>query len=290
MQYIINGIIAGASCALVAVGFGLILHVRRFFHFAHGGVYTLGAYTAYALVRILGWRVWIAVPSAILVAGLAGAAMYFVAYRPLQRVRATSLTLLMASLGLLLVMQNALSLVFGDDPKSLRTGIVNEGYLFLGARITAIQIVTILAVIVVFGALGYFLKFTNIGKELRAVANDQDLAEVIGLGVGTVVFLTFVLGSTLAGLAAVLAAYDTALSPLMGFRALLGAVVAVIIGGKGSILGVLLGGLLVGLVQNLVVWKLPTHWQDAIVFCVLIAFLLLRPRGILGKPLHKAAI
>jgi branched-chain amino acid transport system permease protein len=208
----------------------------------------------------------------------------------MERVRASSLTILMASFGLLLVMQNALSLVFGDDPKSLRTGIVSEGYLFLGARITAIQVTTIMSVIAVFGTLGCFLRFTNLGKALRAVANDRELAEVVGLDIGTLVLLTFVLGSTLAGLAAVLAAYDTALTPLMGFRALLGAVVAVVIGGRGSILGMLLGGLFIGLVQNLVVWQLPSQWQDPIVFCVLIAFLLLRPQGFFGKPLHKAAV
>jgi branched-subunit amino acid ABC-type transport system permease component len=95
------------------------------------------------------------------------------------------------------------------------------------------------------------------------------------------------LGSAIAGLAAILAAFDTDLTPVMGFKALLGAVVAVIVGGRGSILGVLLGGLLVGMAQHLVVWKLPAQWQDTSVFVILVVFLLFRPQGFLGKPLHK---
>lgn len=288
VQYWANGLNAGATCALVALGFGLIFHVCGFFHFAHGGVYALGAYAAYALIRLLGWPIWCAVPSAILIAALAGATIDLFVYRPLQRIRATPLAILIASLGLLLVIQNGLSFAFGDDTKSFRVGDVSEGYSFLGARITTIQVVTILTVIVVFGSLNFLFSFSGFGKRLRAVANDPELATVFGVNTKSVVTITFMLGSVVAGLAAILAAFDTDLTPVMGFKALLGAVVAVIVGGRGSIPGILLGGLLVGMAQHLVVWKLPAQWQDTSVFIILVAFLLFRPQGFLGKPLRKA--
>ncbi len=289
IQYVVNGLNAGATCALVALGFGLIFHVCGFFHFAHGGVYGLGAYAAYALIQLLGWPIGCAVPGAILIAALGGATIDLSVYRPLQRIRATPLAILIASLGLLLVIQNGLSLAFGDDTKSLRAGDISEAYSFLGARMTAIQIVTIFAVIVVFGALSFLFSFSGFGKRWRAVANDSELASVFGVNTKAIVTITFLLGSAIAGLAAILAAYDTDLTPVMGFKALLGAVVAVIVGGRGSVLGILLGGLLVGMTQHLVVWILPAQWQDTSVFFILVVFLLFRPQGFLGKPLRKAA-
>jgi branched-chain amino acid transport system permease protein len=290
VQYVVNGLNAGATCALVALGFGLIFHVCGFFHFAHGGVYALGAYTAYALIRLVGWPIWCAVPSAILIAALAGATIDLSVYRPLRRIRATPLAILIASLGLLLVIQNGLSLVFGDDTKSLRVGDMGEAYSILGARLTAIQIMTIFTVIVVVGTLNFLFSFSGFGKKLRAVANDPELASIFGVNTKTVVTITFMFGSAIAGLAAILAAFDTDLTPVMGFKVLLGAVVAVIVGGRGSTLGVLLGGLLVGMAQHLAVWKLPAQWQDTSVFIILVVFLLFRPQGFLGKPLRKAAI
>jgi branched-chain amino acid transport system permease protein len=125
---------------------------------------------------------------------------------------------------------------------------------------------------------------------LRAVANDSELSSALGLNSGRVIAVAFALGSALAGVAAIFIAYDTDLTPMMGFRAILMGVVAVIVGGVGSIPGALVGGLFVGLAQHLGVWKLPTQWQDAIVFLILIVFLVLRPQGFLGKPLKRAAV
>lgn len=250
----------------------------------------MGAYAAYAVAHELGLSIWVAVPCAILVSSIAGGVINTTVYRPLQRMQASPLTFLIASLGLLIVIQNCLSLAFGDDTKSIRTGGVSEGFPFFGARVTPIQVATILSVMVTFAAVGCLLSFSGFGKKMRAVANDPELASVFGVDSERVVLLTFALGSALAGLAAVLAAYDTDLTPVMGFKALLGAVVAVIVGGRGSFLGILLGGFLVGLAQHLVVWIWPSQWQDASVFIILIAFLLLRPQGFLGKPLYKTAV
>lgn len=290
MQYVVNGLSAGASCALVALGFGLIFYVCGFFHFAHGGVYALGAYVTYTVVEMFTCPVWAAVLYSILLAGVAGGIIHLVVYRPLLRSRAAPLTVLIASLGILLVIQNSLSLGFGDDPKSLATRNSTEGYIVLGARITPIQVITVLSAIAIFAGAGCLLRVSGFGKQMRAFGNDPELARIFGVDEKLVTLITVMLGSTLAGLSAILAGYDTGLTPTMGFKALLGAVVAVVVGGRGSVLGILLGGTLVGLSQNLLVWRLPGYWQDANVFLVLIVFLLLRPQGFFGKRLRKTTV
>ncbi len=191
IQYVVNGLNAGATCALVALGFGLIFHVCGFPLCARWRLWSrsLPAYS----IQLRGWPIGCAVPGAILIAALGGATIDLSVYRPLQRIRATPLAILIASLGLLLVIQNGLSLAFGDDTKSLRAGDISEAYSFLGARMTAIQIVTIFAVIVVFGALSFLFSFSGFGKRWRAVANDSELASVFGVNTKAIVTITFLL-------------------------------------------------------------------------------------------------
>jgi len=125
---------------------------------------------------------------------------------------------------------------------------------------------------------------------IRAIADDQALAEAMGVPIERSILLAFGIGSAIAGVAAVLVAYDTSFSPTMGFHALLFGVVAAIVGGIGSISGALLGGLLIGFAENFGVWRLPTQWQDTIVFVILVLFLVLRPEGFMGLPLRKTEV
>jgi branched-chain amino acid transport system permease protein len=288
-QLFVNGLIAGSIYALVALGFGLIYSTTRFFHFAHGAVYTAGAYLAYS-----GWLLGLSPPIAITLAVIGtcilGALLEMGVFRPLRRKGASSLILLLASLGLLIVIQNAISFIFGDDTKTMRGSVVTEGLSVFGARVTPIQI-SIIAVSVLLSTLCWvFIKYSNKGKAMSAVANDPELARIVGVQSDQVILFAFVLGSALAAIASILISFDTDMTPMMGFNALLMGVVAAIVGGIGSIPGALLGGLFVGMAQHIGVWKLPTHWQDAIVFVILIAFLLFRPQGFLGKSLKKAGV
>jgi branched-chain amino acid transport system permease protein len=125
---------------------------------------------------------------------------------------------------------------------------------------------------------------------IRAVASDADLATACGLDCDRIIMVTFLIGSALAGVAAILLAYDSDMTPVMGFRALLMGMVAMIIGGVGSIPGVALGAILLGLVQHLTAWWISSRWQDALIFLILILFLLLRPQGFLGRPLSKTSV
>lgn len=289
-QSFINGVAAGGAYALVALGFGLIFQACRFFHFAHGGVYAVAAYLTYFFMHLHGWSWWTAFPSATLGAALFGAGLDASVYRQLRRRSASSLVLLIASLGLLVAIQNCLSLAFGDATLTLRSGTVLEGVALAGARITEIQILTVGTGVLLPFCLWLCLQHSTWGKMTRAVSSDSELSSVIGIDRDLIICQTFAVGSGLAAVAAILIGYDTDLTPSMGFRALLMGVVAVIVGGVGSMPGAVVGGLLVGMAQHLGVWILPTQWQDAIVFVVLITFLCIRPHGFLGTPLTKLRV
>ena len=188
-----------------------------------------------------------------------------------------------------IVLQNLISLGFGDDTKILRVGAGAIGFSVLGARVTGVQVVIVAVSTGVLLALGALLKLTRLGRMMRAVSNDPELARSVGIEVQTVLLWAAALGSFLAGAGGVLVALDVNMVPTMGMRILLMSVVAVVIGGE-DITGVMLGALLVAFVQHLGVWRLPTQWQDTIVFSALILFLLFRPQGFLGRPARKASV
>jgi len=208
----------------------------------------------------------------------------------MRKKNASPMVLLLASLGLYIVLQNTISMVFGDDTKSIRSGVVREGLQVLGARITPIQIVIISTSVVLAILAALWLKKSRMGKAMRAVANDAELANISGIDANKVVLWTFGVGSALAGVAGILVALDVDMTPTMGMNALMMGVVAVLIGGVGSIPGVALGALLLGLAQHLGVWKISSQWQDAIAFIILFVFLLFRPQGFLGRKMKKVEV
>jgi len=289
-QFLANGIVSGFVYALVAFSFALIYLPTRFFHFAHGAVFAWGAYFGYICVTVLKLPLWVALPLAVGMTAMLGAGLEVGIYRPLRRRKATGLVLLLASLGLYVVLQNLISLLFGDEVKSLRSGEVTEGYPILGAYITPIQLCIVFAALFSFAFVGAVLKFTRFGKALRAVASDAELARVHGVNSDGVVLGAFALGSALAALAALLVALDVDMTPTMGLNALMMGVVAMIVGGVGSVPGTLMGGLLLGLAQHLGVWRIGSEWQDAIAFAILLVFVLFRPHGIMGRPTRRTAV
>ena len=290
IQYLVNALIATASYVLVAVGFALVFRVARFFHFAHGVVFTTGAYFTLLFNVWLGFSLIISILLAILLSTALGCLMEFFPYRPLRRKGASPFVLLLASLGIYVVLQNMISMIFGDNVKSIRSGPVREGLNVFGARITTIQILTIVVSAVLVIAVAILLKKTKMGKAMRAVASDSKLANVCGLDSDRVILLAFALGSALAGVAGILVALDVDMTPTMGMNALMMGIVAVIIGGVDSIIGIVLGALLLGLAQNLGVWYISSQWQDAIAFAILLVFLLIKPEGFLGKKIRRVTV
>lgn len=289
-QLLLNGIIAGSIYSLIALGFSIIYQTTRFFHFAHGAVYTFGAYFAYFFFTQLGLDRIFAFPLACIATMLVGILCEVAVYKPMRRHKATDLTLLIASLGLYIVLQNIISMIWGDDTKTMRTGEVVEGHAFFGARITDIQIAIIVVSLVLIALVAQVMTRTKFGKMLRALANDPELARLSGINSDRYILYAFAIGSFLAAIASIMISFDTDMTPTMGFNALVKGVIAVIIGGMGSLPGAALGGLFLGLAENLGVYWLPSKWQDTIAFVILILFLLFRPYGILGKKPQKSHV
>ncbi len=290
IQSLFNVLISFATIFLVALSFNIIYFINKFFHFSHGAMFMLGAYFLYLLVIILKFPFAFAIIIAILLVSILGVLNNQYIYKPIRKIGGTPLILLIASLGVYVILQNLVSLFFGDDTKSVRSGVVKVGLDVFGARITPVQIIIIISGIVLAVLTWGLLKYTKIGKVSRAVANNPTLSEIYGINKEKIYNFVFAYGSALAAIAGILSALDTDMTPTMGFRPLMMGVIAMIIGGVGSIPGIVLGALLLGFAQNLSAWYLPSQWQDAISFAIMLVFLLFRPQGFFGKPLKKAEI
>ena len=289
-QVFLNGLIAASVWGLIAIGFGIIFYSVRFFHFAHGAVFAAGAYFALLFSDKLALPLFPSCILSIVLSSLLGCSIYILIYRPLMRRNSSPTVLMLVSIGTYIVIQNIISLTFGDDVLSIRSATVTEGINLGVVRITLLQTQNfVISVSLLIGSF-LFLSKSKTGKAMRAVGNEPQLSEISGVNTDRIYLITYALGSALAGLAGILMALDVGMRPSMGMNALLMGVVVVIIGGVGSITGIVLAALLLGMAQHVGVWKIGTEWQDAIAFAILLIFLLFRPQGFLGKKIKKANI
>ncbi|RCV63326.1 branched-chain amino acid transport system permease protein [Methanophagales archaeon] len=290
LQFVVNGVIAGSIYALVALGFTIIYRTVKFFHFAHGVVYTAGAYFAYTLFTFLHLHFVLCFLLAAVFTAILGIGMDKLVYYPLRIRKASNLVLLLASFGIYIFLQNLIALIYGNQVLVLRTGPIKEGYKFFTAVITPTQLTILVVSILLMFLLWFFIQKTKLGKAMRAVADDPLAASVVGINPDKIILASFAIGSALAGVAGVLVSLETNLEPTMGFSAILKGIIACIIGGIGSIPGALFGGFFLGLVENLGIWKIPSIWKDFISFAILIIFLLIRPYGIFGTKPEKEEV
>lgn len=286
-QLLMNGLIIGSIYALLALGFTIIYRTVKFFHFAHGVIYTTGAYLAYTFTASLGINI---IPSfffASILAGGVGIAVDRLVYSPLRKQKAPDLVFLIASFGVFIFIQNFIQLIYGAQILSLRTGPVEEGRQIFGAIITDIQILILVVTCVLIVILWLFIQKTKLGKATRAVSDDPIAASVVGIYPEKIIFASFFIGSALAGAAGVLISLETNIEPMMGLNAILKGIIASIIGGIGSIPGAMFGGFFLGFAENIGIWKIQSGWKDTISFAILIIFLLFRPSGIFGIKTEK---
>jgi len=211
-------------------------------------------------------------------------------YKQLRYKKSSSIIFLITSLGVYVLLQNFISLIWGDETLSLRKRIVKEGINVFGGYITGIQLITIIVAVILLFCLTVFMKKTKCGKTIQAVSKDKELSSLCGINIDRIILIVFAIGSALAGIAGILYALDVDMNPTMGMRPLMMGVVAMIIGGVGSISGTALGALMLGMAQNLGVWKISSQWQDAIAFGILLVFLLFKPEGIFGKKIRKSTV
>jgi branched-chain amino acid transport system permease protein len=286
-QQIINAIALGSLYALVAIGLSMIFGILRMANFAHGDMMMVGAFGTVVLQSIglgFGW----AVVGGIAIGALAGVIVERVAYRPVRG--SPEVTLLLTSFAVTYILENLGILIFTSSAHNFPLpDWMNNAFQLHDGQITftQINILTVVLTAVALGALGWFVTRTDVGLGMRAAAEDMGAAHLVGLDVNRLIVVAFAIASGFAGLAGVLwAAQSGVVSPTMGFTPLLKAFVGAIIGGFGSIAGALIGGYLLGALEILIVAFLPSTvspYRDAIVFALLIAFLLFRPNGLLKR-------
>jgi len=275
---------------LIAFSFTVAYYPTRFFNIAHAATLTFAAYFTFLFSSQLQCPVWLAIPLAILCATAVGMLSEIALYKPLRKRNATPMILLIASLGLYTILQNSISLLWWDATKSVRTGEIKVGHQFFGAYITDIQIITIAVCVTLFTACVLLMKYSRIGRNIRAVASNPELSNVVGIHSDRVILWAFGIGSALVAVAGILIAFDTDMRPTMGFSWLLYGVVAMIIGGVGSHWGLVGGALLLATAQHLAAYYIGSQWMDAVAYIILILFLIARPLGFSGKRLKKIEI
>lgn len=290
MQIIINIIITFSIYLLITLSFALIYQTTKFFHFAHAAIITFAAYFTFLFFKQLSLPLLLSIPLSIFAATAIGLVCEISIYKPLRNRKVTSLVLLIASLGVYVIFQNIISLFWGDDIKSIRLGVVKTGNDFYGAYITDNQIIIIFVSIFLFISALLFLKYTKIGKDMRAVSSNEGLAGIFGINANKTILWSFGIGSALAGIAGILQAFDTDITPMMGFNLLLYGIVAMILSGIDSIWGLIGGTLLLATSQHLGAYYIDSKWMDAIAYIVLILFLIWKPLGFSGKRLKKVEI
>lgn len=285
---LINGISLGSVYAIIALGYTMVYGIAKMLNFAHGDVIMIGAYISFCTTTYLKLPPVVSIIFAVIVCTVLGIAIEGLAYKPLRR--ASSLAVLITAIGVSYFLQNIALLIWGSAPKTF-SSIVNFGSiaLFDGKLIiSAESIITVVSCILIMIALTLFTKKTRIGKGMRAVSEDKDAAELMGINVNVSISVTFAIGSALAAIAGVLlcSAYPV-LVPTTGAMPGIKAFTAAVFGGIGSIPGAMIGGILLGIIEIFSKSYISTALSDAIVFAVLIIVLLVKPTGILGKQITE---
>ena len=219
---------------------------------------------------------------AIVFAALLGLGTNVLIYQQLQKKKASNVIILISSFALLILLEALILIFFGADVKTLGFLKVAKGLPFLGAVITPLQIVIILGSLALLGLFLFFMRKTKLGKAMRAVSDNKNVAEVVGISAKKIYNWTFIIGSAIAGVAAILIGLEQNLEPMMGTNLMIKGFTGAVIGGIGSVPGAVLGSFLLGFAENFGIWFLPSGYKDAIAFVILFLFLLLRPNGILG--------
>jgi neutral amino acid transport system permease protein len=282
-QRSVNGLVAGSYFALGAIGLTLVYGILKLVNFAHGDMLTLGGYVAFLFNVSIGMPLVVALVLAVAAVALFGAATEVVMWRPMRAKRAGMLQLLLMSLGLAFVLRNMIQFVAGTAPKSLDVN-VTDSITFLGLSIGRTELIVMVVAFAVLVAVAAMLRITSLGRQMRALADNFDLAETTGIDTGRVVIKTWLLAGGLAGLAGVMVVAATgSLSPNTGFFLLLSLFAAVVLGGIGNAYGALAGGLVIGLTQEWSTLVISSEWKVAVSFIVLILVLIVRPEGIFGK-------
>ena len=291
LSYLINGISLGSVYALIALGYTMVYGIAKMLNFAHGDVIMIGSYVVFFTFGTSGMNPILSIVLSMVVCTVLGVVIERVAYRPLRE--APSLAVLITAIGVSYLLQQVAQLTWSSNPKSFISVISGIPFLkplsLFGGQLTisAETIVTIVVCVVIMVVLIWFVNNTSAGHAMLAVSEDRGAAQLMGVNVNATISLTFAIGSALAAVAGALlcSSYPT-LQPTTGAMPGIKAFVAAVFGGIGSIPGAFLGGILLGIIENLSKAYISTQLSDAIVFLVLIVVLIVKPTGLLGKKVN----
>ncbi len=281
-QQILNGVVLGSLYVLVALGLTLIYGVLVQINFAHADIVTVGAFVAYFYMQYLGGNYLLAIVAALVVGGLLGWLVNAAIFQPL-RVKRSELLPLIATIGVSVMMQNGMLAWLGPVPFAFDSPYSNEVVKFGRIYITWQNLLIIVVSTISIAMLYAFMRFTFMGKALRAVAQDRDTAGLMGINQAQVIMLTFVIASAFAGMAGAMLGPILVLTPFAGATVIVKAFAIVIIGGFGNIEGTIIAGLLVGLIESFTTQYLDPGWIDLVVFALLLATLAFRPTGLIAE-------
>lgn len=286
LTQVLNGLQLGSIYALVALGYTMVYGIILLLNFAHGDIIMFGSYVAWIALVQLGLNPAIAVLLAIFGCVLLGVLIDKVAYAPLRE--APRLSILITAIGVSYLLENGVQLLLGADAKVVPSIIDLGTVQVFGSTLSGTALLTVAVTIVATVVLTVLVQKTRLGKAMRAVSEDMGAARLMGVNVNSTISFTFAVGSALAGIAAILysMAYQQ-VSPTMGVMLGTKAFVAAVLGGIGSIPGAVIGGLIVGFSEVFVAAFGLSVWQDAVVFLLLILVLVVKPTGLLGRPVTE---
>ncbi len=285
LQQLINGLTLGSLYALIAIGYTMVYGILRLINFAHGDVLMVGCYLAWFASAQFGLPWWVSLAGSMALTAALGMLIDLGAYRPLRS--APRISALITAIGVSFFLENLGLVIFGGRPKAFaRPEIFNELYHWGGLRVLSLSVWVPLITALILAVLLYVLYRTRLGMAMRALSRDLVTVRLMGIDTDRVVAATFAIGSALAAAGGIFWAMKyPQINPLMGIMPGLKAFVAAVLGGIGNVVGAMLGGLLLGLAEILLVAWMPelAGYRDALAFVLLIAFLIFRPQGLLGE-------
>lgn len=280
MQILLNGLVSGSAIALLAVAFQAVYLPTRVFFIGLAGVYAFVPYIALAVMQA-GGPGWLAAVVAMLASVALCLLCEWANHAPLSRRRASDGAQLIASLGIYIILVQLVAMIWGNDTKTLRTGL-DAVYHFAGLTLVGAQVLMATVSALLLGGFAFFLRRSTLGLRLRALSDNPVQFALFGYNIDHHRLLAFALAGVFAAASALLTSFDVGFDPHGGLHAVLLAVVAVIIGGRGSFWGPVAGAIILGLLRAAVVWHFSARWQEAATFGLLAVFLLLKPHGLSG--------
>jgi len=281
IDQLVNGVTLGSVYALVAIGLSLIFGIVRLINFAHGEFFMLGAYILFFTFVQAQVPYGLAIVLCVVGMGLVGAIFYKIVYEPVMDRKWTAQ--LVATLAASVILTNAAILLFGGTQRGAPTSLSNQVLILGTLRVSYQRLLAVAVTLVAFFLLDLFITRTRIGRAMRAVSQNREVAQVVGINIRWIALVTFTVSASLAGLAAALIAPLQTISPTMGALLTLKAFAIVVIGGLGKVTGAVYAAFLVGLAESLATVYVSSEYKDAVAFLLMIAFLIWRPRGLFGQ-------